>query len=41
MTKLKREINELDEINKKANIGWRGEVLSLPREKLLLETGVY
>lgn len=41
MAKLKCEINELYEINKKANIGWRGEALSLPREKLMLETGIY
>ncbi len=41
MAKLKREINELYEINKKANTDWRGVILSLPREKLMLDTGVY
>lgn len=28
-TKLKHEINELYEINRKANAGWRGVILSL------------
>lgn len=41
MAKLKREINELYELSKQANTGWRGVVLSLPREKLILETGGY
>ena len=41
MAKLRREINQLSEINKTAHSGWRGVVVSLPREKLMLETGVY
>ena len=41
MAKLKREINQLCEINKTAHNGWRGMVVSLPREKLMLDTGVY
>lgn len=32
--KLKREVNELYEINRRANAGWRGAILSLLRIRL-------